>query len=129
MIANKYVQGSVWRWKNDRELKPGVQGGERPVLIISNDKLNETSVAVNCVTITTVIKHSPVHVSAHIDADSEIQCEQIHTISKTELIEFKGMVPPDILAQVKAKLRFQLDMYPDMRNSMKIRRRKFKARR
>jgi len=45
--------------------------------------------------------------------DSHIQCEQIHTVSKTELTEYKGMVPAGILSNVKAKIRIQFDMSED----------------
>jgi len=111
--TNKYVQGSVWYWKNEREKMPGVQNGERPILIVSNDTFNAYSPVVTCASITTVPKVSPVHVSIHVYEDSDIQCEQIHTVSKNELDDYIGMVPHDILKQVKEKLKIQFDLDTD----------------
>jgi mRNA interferase MazF len=110
---NKYTQGSVWKWVNTSEKREGTQSGERPVLIISNDSFNNFSPSVNCVSITGVLKESPVHVPLHITKDSHIQCEQIHTVPKTELADFIGLVPASTLTNVKAKLRIQLDLNTD----------------
>lgn len=92
---------------------PGVQNGERPILIVSNDTFNAYSPVVTCASITTVPKVSPVHVSIHVYEDSDIQCEQIHTVSKNELDDYIGMVPHDILKQVKEKLKIQFDLDTD----------------
>ena len=113
--TNKYVQGTVWKWsrKEYSDNTAGVQSSERPVLIISNDTYNAFSQSVNCVSITSVLKESPVHVPIYINMDSHIQCEQIHTVSKSELTEFKGVVQPIVMSNVKAKIRMQFDMSED----------------
>jgi len=114
--TNKYVQGSVWMWENNvgnNNRRTGVQSGDRPVLIVSNNTFNHYSAAVNCVSITSQLKDSPVHVPLYINKDSHIQCEQLHTIPKSELTEFRGIVPNATLSTVKAKLRIQLDMSGD----------------
>jgi len=111
--TNRYVQGSVWKWANNSDRRAGVQSGGRPVLIISNNTFNYHSPVVNCVSITSALKESPVHVPLYITMDSHIQCEQIHTIPKSELTEFTGMVSNSIMSSVKAKLRIQFDMGAD----------------
>jgi len=111
--VSKYVQGSIWHWNNKRELIPGVQGMDRPVLIISNDKFNESSGVVTCATITTTLYDSPVHVPIHITADCHIQCEQIQVIAKEELGSFKGLLPESVMAQVKEKLKIQFNIGAD----------------
>jgi len=113
--TNKYTQGSVWKWvrKEYTGNTAGVQSSERPVLIISNDTFNARSQSVNCVSITSVLKESPVHVPIYITMDSHIQCEQIHTVSKNELTEYKGTAPAAVLSNVKAKIRMQLGMHED----------------
>jgi len=111
--VNKFVQGSIWRWVCKMPNRPGVQGSERPVLIISNDTFNQFSPSVNCVTITSVLKESPVHVPVHITKDSHIQCEQVHTVTKEELTEFMGMVNDSIMLSVKSKLKYQFNMAAD----------------
>lgn len=115
--VNIYIQGSIWIWvqrtSNKTELKQGVQSSGRPVMIISNDVFNQHSPSVNCLTITSELKHSPVHVPFILDVESHIQCEQIHTISKSELVEYKGVVAPITLSNVKSKLSIQFDMRTD----------------
>ena len=111
-VLNLYIQGSVWIWKKN-EYSPnveGVQSSRRPVLVISNNIFNQWSPVVNCLTITSIIKDSPVHEPVTIDFPSHIQCEQIHTINKGELIKYKGVVPQSTLSNVKDKLRLQLDI-------------------
>ena len=110
---DKYIQGSIWHWKNPREQREGVQSGERPVLIISNDIFNKHSYSVNCVSITTVLKDNPVHEPIFIVKPSHIQCEQIHTVAKSELTEYIGSVPRTTLSNVKAKIRIQFNMGED----------------
>ena len=111
--VNKFVQGTVWNWENRRPQVQGVQSGKRPVLIISNDIFNKRSYVVNCVSITGVLKDSPVHEPVFINKDSHIQCEQIHTINKDDLHEYIGAVPNSTMMNVKAKLRIQFDMAED----------------
>ena len=115
---NRYMQGSVWKWRNDNEQREGVQAGERPVMVISNNNFNAYSPSVNCVTITSQLKESPVHVPLRITADSHIQCEQIHTLNKNDLTDFIGIVPNSTVTAVKAKLRIQFDMSTDKNAEM-----------
>jgi len=116
--ANKYIQGSIWHWNNTAEKREGVQSGQRPVLIISNNTFNHHSPVVNCVCITSQLKDSPVHVPLFLDRESHVLCEQIHTIPKRELAEYMGTAPNSILLSIKAKLRFQFDMSADKNTEM-----------
>jgi len=109
----KHIQGSVWHWDNRNLKKDGVQSSERPVLIISNDNFNKHSSAVNRLSITTVLKDSPVHEPIYIATDSHIQCELIRTIPKAVLIGYIGAIPATTLLNVKAKLKIQFDIVED----------------
>lgn len=113
----KYAQGTIWHWsekeKSPNEIvhhKAGVQSSNRPVLIISNNKFNTFSPVVNCVTVTTTLNDSPVHIPIKIFELSHIQCEQIRTLPKSELFGYKGTVSSSTMAEVKKKLRLQFDM-------------------
>lgn len=114
---NTYIQGSVWRWEqSDYKMgshREGVQSSGRPVLIVSNNRHNQWSSSVNCLSITSVLKDSPVHVSITLDVPSHIQCEQWHTIPKNELTEYIGVIPAIILSSVKEKIKIQSDMNTD----------------
>ena len=66
-----------------------VQGGRRPVVVLSNDIGNAVSPVFICVPMTTKIKRSlPTHVKINNDKqllDSTILCEQIQTVGKERL--------------------------------------------
>ena len=115
--ATKFVHGSIWKWETDKfqdeGYKKGVQSKGRPVLIISNDNFNLGSPVVNCLTISSTLNNSPVHVPIILENTSHIQCEQWHTVPKAELSYFMGFASPLILSNVKEKLRLQCDMYTD----------------
>jgi len=106
--VNQFIQGSVWIWK-----QVGGQPGGRPVLVISNNAFNQISLTVNCLVITNILKESPVHVPVTLETESHILCEQIHTVSKNELSDYKGNVLPLTLSIVKSKLSVQFDMPAD----------------
>lgn len=118
--VSKYAQGTVWQWSQSEVVRyeEGVQAGTRPVLIISNNTFNTHSSSVNCVTITSVLKESPVHVPLQLSMLSHIQCEQVHTVPKKDLHNFKGIVSPATMEEVKAKLKFQLNMVDDKNSDL-----------
>jgi len=115
--VNKFVHGSIWKWETDKfqneRYKKGVQSNGRPVLIISNDNFNSGSTVVNCLTISSTLNSSPVHVPIVLENTSHIQCEQWHTVPKTELSYYMGFASPMIMSNVKEKIRLQCDMYKD----------------
>ena len=110
--TTKYAQGTIWQWSKSETSpqKTGVQSSERPVLVISNNKFNEHSPSVNCFTITTSMKDSPVHVIIKLAEFSHIQCEQIHTIPKSELRSYIGTISRTTLLEVQEKMKIQFDM-------------------
>jgi outer membrane biosynthesis protein TonB len=88
---NRYLHGTVWGWK------PG-----KDALIISGDDNNRCNPEVNCVTITATADDS-------VGIDNILHT-QIYTVSKKELVKFKGAVHATLLAAVKAKIKKQLGM-------------------
>jgi len=50
--------------------------------------------------------------------DSHIQCEQVHTIPKTELNDYIGTIPHGTLTNVKEKLLFQFDISEDRNTAL-----------
>lgn len=111
--TNKYLQGSVWHWNNSRDKTPGVQAGERPVIIVSNNNYNYFSPIVSCVTVSKTESENPARVPIHISVDSYVQTDQIHTVSKTELGEFLGFVSPPVLENIKGLLTLHFDLEID----------------
>ena len=110
MKIPKYHRGSIWYCLWYTEYDKGITAGDRPVLIISNDKFNTYSGVVNCLPITTSIKNSPVHIEIELKKRSQIQCEQIYTVPQYRLIKFIKELDDIKLQEVERKLLFQLDL-------------------
>lgn len=83
-----YPRGSVWMCVGGLPDKadPGVQGGPRPVLIISSDDGNTTSESVLVALITSKQSTFRVNVPVVLDQNVDtILCNQVHTVSKRNL--------------------------------------------
>lgn len=76
----------IWYAKLPMDRRTSVQGGSRPVLIISNDICNENSPVVTVVPLTTQFKHlgQPTHVILKLSdgTQSMLLAEQIMTVEK-----------------------------------------------
>ena len=109
MDCIKYARGGVWMYKPYSEAKPtpGVQAGERPIVIISNDKFNFHSGVVNCISVTTESKYSPVHVNVSLDEQSQVLCEQIKTVSQKQLTTYMGQLHSQKMAEIEKAILFQ----------------------
>ena len=96
------------------------QAGQRPILVISREMINQVLPVVNVVPLTSLKsperKIYPNEVllpagTGGISVDSIALCYQIRTLDKSRLIVRLGQVTErKIQAQVLAALRFQLDM-------------------
>lgn len=97
-----------------------IQHGRRPILIVSNNICNTHSPVVTYVPITKVQTKAsiPTHVKIaqtqynHLKFDSIILCEQIMSIDKKSIIEFKGRCDSDTMRKVDKALAIQLDIIP-----------------
>ena len=76
----------IWYAKLPMDKRTSIQGGSRPVLIISNDICNEKSPVITAVPLTTQFKHpgQPTHVMLKLRdwTQSMLLAEQIMTIEK-----------------------------------------------
>lgn len=95
-----------------------VQRGERPVVIVQNNKGNKYSPTITVIPITTKIHRSkgfPTHVILdHIgglDEESASMAEQITTISRSKLIKYIGSIPDDFMeTRINKTIRIQLGL-------------------
>ena len=95
-----------------------VQRGERPVVVVQNDKGNKYSPTVTVIPITTKIHRSrwfPTHAILDkiggLDKKSASMAEQITTISKDKLITYIGRIPDELMdEQIDETLIVQLDL-------------------
>ena len=91
------------------------QGGVRPVLIIQNDKGNQsgTTVIVAALTARPKKPRQPTHVAVPrgtggLEKDSTVLLEQVRTIEQTRLLRFLGEVPADVMRRVSRALAVSL---------------------
>jgi mRNA interferase MazF len=80
-----------------------VQGGRRPVVVVSNNVGNAYSSAINIVPLTSNLKKTslPTHVQVDcLPRPSMALCEQPMTIDKHLLLNRVGVVPKNIMGQI-----------------------------
>lgn len=94
-----------------------VQGGFRPVVVISNDINNEKSPIVNIAPISTAInkKDFPIHALVNRDdgglnADSIVLLEQVQTIQKSALKHYLGRLSDISMQNVDKCIKIQLGL-------------------
>ena len=126
MAQIAYVRGDIWL----AELPDGVgsiQGGIRPVVIISNNLNNSFSTTVTIACITSQCKRPdiPTHVmitSPFLQMDSEVLLEQIMTVNKNQLTTRIGKVSSEDQEKIDEAARIQLgikDKYENLENIFK----------
>ena len=110
--------GDIWM-ANIPERDGNIQGGHRPVLVISNDKNNKFSNVVNVVPMTTKMnkRNLPCHVEIWdyqkygLTAPSTIMVEQITTINKENLRYYMGEINDvDMLMRIFRAMQVQFPM-------------------
>lgn len=106
-------KGDVVFVENNYISKAGIQAGNRPYLVVSNNVFNKYSPVVTAVPLTTkVCKPSPVHfkigTNTGIARESIVLCEQIQTISKDDVKNVECTLPARLLAEINRLIAFQL---------------------
>jgi mRNA interferase MazF len=115
--ANKYPSyGEIW----DASLEPVVGseiGKSRPILIVSNNANNQYSSTITVLPITSQFakKSYPFEVQVPRGAggltdDSRIKANQIRTIDKKRLVQYRGVLPSLLLPQVQQAIKVHLNI-------------------
>jgi len=104
-------RGDIYRADLD-PVRGSEQGGIRPVLIVQNDRGNQSSPTVIAVPLTSRQKHTrqPTHVridppDGGLRRPSLALCEQVRTLEKTRLIRYLGTLSAGSLRRVEEALR------------------------
>lgn len=112
----KYPRGSIFWTNAPEENNSSVQGGSRPVLIVSNNLNNIHSPVVTVVSLTSQTKPDlPVHVTIPAvsgEGLNTILCEQIKTIPKDHLKRYCGQLTEEVMHQVEKALATHLSILP-----------------
>ena len=100
----------------DLDGKGSEQKGLRPVLIIQNDIGNKYSPTTIIAIITTrkTKANLPTHVWLNAECglpkDSMVECEQVRTLDKKRLKEFKGTVSKEVMKEIDMGLKISFNL-------------------
>ena len=92
------------------------QGGYRPVLIVQNDIGNRYAPTVIAAIITSRSSKAdlPTHVWLNAECGlplaSMVECEQVRTLDKSRLKDFKGIVSDEIMQEIDKGLKISLGL-------------------
>lgn len=118
MNAIKYVRGSVWQYKDPNKnskfnRSDSVQGGDRPVIVISSDVGNATSPVVTVVPVSSQVgKDLSINVKFKTDkgADNIALCNQIFTTSTSNLQGYKYIIDGSDMNKIESGILESLGM-------------------
>jgi mRNA interferase MazF len=103
--------------------KGSIQGGIRPVIVVSNNRANAYSPVVQVIPITSKAKkHLPTHVQIGLESGLKIEstalAEQLTIVDKDDLITRVGMVDIRIMKQVDRALSIQIGVFDYIKAGM-----------
>ena len=86
--------------------------GNRPAIVVSNDKCNASSPVVEIVYLTAKLRKNPLptHVVINTKKQSIALCEQIHSVSKSRLGHYLGRITEQEELQINYALEISLDL-------------------
>lgn len=111
----KFLRGQVW-WQaqKDTQVVEGIIFGTRPVVIISDDKINFYSSALTVAPLTS--SEGRKYYNTHVEFTdlkgnkSTILLDQIRTIPKTDLSTYMGTLPQSKMEEVEKAIKCALGM-------------------
>lgn len=116
MVKQKYLRGNIC-YANLKKTEGSVQSGIRPIVIIQNNVGNMYSPTVIVVPLTKVMKKKetfPTHEKLlkknynFLEEDSVVICEQIMTISKSQILNYLGDISEKDMENVEEKILVSL---------------------
>lgn len=119
---NAPMRGEIWYIEDkdkkhdadakNRSFENSLQGGTRYCIIVSNNTGNRYSPVVEVVYTTTKKKQNlPTHFSTYsTPKQSTVLCEQIMTVSKSDLLRYYGKLSPEEISELDECLRVSLGL-------------------
>lgn len=103
MNVQRYKRGQIW-WMRDNSptYNEHIQGGTRPVIVISNDLANRFSNNLTVIPCTTAEKKDmPTHIKFEINGPSTALCEMLTTIPNKNLMNYIGTCDDELLRKIE----------------------------
>ena len=116
MLKTKPQRGEIY-WVNFEPARGVEQGGRRPALVVQNNRGNENS----SYTVVVAISSAPLprvypftvplaKGDGNLPRDGHVNCAQLLTIDQGRLEKRIGALNAEIVRQVNAALRYELDL-------------------
>jgi mRNA interferase MazF len=111
------IKGEIW-WANLPVDPYGSEPGKRrPVLILQNDELNQSSIrTVICASITSNLNLAQVPANillekfvSGLDKTSVINFSQLITLDKSRFTEFVSMLPKNLIVKINESIKYIFD--------------------
>lgn len=120
--SRKIKRGDIFHITAAHEAVGSCYNGDRPAIVVSNNKANLYSPAIEVVYLTTARKRPmPTHVTVRSAPDvSTAKCEQVDTVSVDQLGEYLGTCTDEEIAQINIALAISLDLGDMVRVEEKI---------
>lgn len=110
---NEYNRGDIWFVKGAKTVTGSEPAGDRPAVIVSNDKGNEFSPNVEVVFLTSRTKKPlPTHVPVLCKVPSTAMCENVQTVSKERLEDFIRSCSDKEMKAINAALLCSFGLIP-----------------
>lgn len=112
MQIQKYKRGQIWWYSSNTNYDGNVQGGSRPIIIMSNDLANAYSKCLIGIPCTTAEKKSmATHTSFEINNTmSTALAENLMSINISRLTDYIGMVDTDLLHRLEYNIAVALGL-------------------
>lgn len=108
MNGQKYLRGQVWWIGTQKECDGHIMSSNRPHVIISNNKLNQTSgvlLTVPCTTAEGREEFSDIHVKCEFNGKNNIiLCEQIKPINVSDIANYMLTLDEETMSQIDTAL-------------------------
>lgn len=115
-------RGNILYANMSDEYEGSIQGGMRPVVVISNNQANKYSPVITVIPLTSRIykkKYLPTHVwlrESHcsgLGRDSVALCEQILPLNRKDIVDFVGEVDQKMMKKITRAIQIQVGVYEE----------------
>lgn len=118
MDIQKFKRGQVWWLLDNTPYIESIQGGNRPVIIISNDLANRFSKNVTIIPCTTADKKDiPTHCPLYITQNSTALTECITTVPTSKLTSYIGTLDSEVMNKIDSTIKIALGLVTEIKPS------------
>lgn len=118
----KIKRGNILYVNMSDEYEGSIQGGMRPIVVVSNNQANKHSPVITVVPLTSRTykkKYLPTHVlikeehCSGLGRDSVALCEQILPLNRKDIVEYVGEVDKKMMKKITKAVQIQVGVYEE----------------